>query len=193
LELVLVTPLPPRMMVRGQWQALRAQFKGPLLIALFVNAALLWLVAVHDPLGMSENAREDFCGIFCGGAALLLVDVYALSWVGMWLGARGKRHHRAVLATLGQVMVPSWLAILALVMSVYMANGISMEAFKVLVALWFLSSAVFSLRAAVTARRQLLHEFRRLATEPKIGAGPEPEEEGTPDLVGEPAVTRSFT
>jgi plasmid stabilization system protein ParE len=79
-------------------------------------------------------------------------------------------------------------------MSVLMANGISQDAFKVLVVLWFFFSATFSIRASVTAQRQLLHEFRRLATEPKTGAAPDPrEEEEALEVVAQPTVTKSYS
>ena len=56
-------------------------------------------------LAMGLEERALFRTIFLGGALLLPLDFYALSWMGMLMGLRSKSHSRAVLSTLGRVLV----------------------------------------------------------------------------------------
>jgi len=64
-----------------------------------------------DPMHMGTRDRAVFVELFAGGIVLLLADTYALRWVGMWMGLRARGHHRAILATLGRVMILPWLGV----------------------------------------------------------------------------------
>ncbi len=55
LELILVTPLTPGEIFAGQQRALLRHFRGPLVVLLLLNAALLWLVNGPDPIRASTG------------------------------------------------------------------------------------------------------------------------------------------
>jgi ABC-type transport system involved in cytochrome c biogenesis permease component len=94
LELLLSTPMADRELVRGQWLALRRQFLMPL-IAFVV---LEWfLVRYSQPEGVAL-AR----------LVMRLAEFMALGWVGMWLGLTARSLTRAIMGTVGLVLVLPW-------------------------------------------------------------------------------------
>jgi ABC-type transport system involved in cytochrome c biogenesis permease component len=112
LELLLVTPLPVDKILEGQRRALWVTFVFPTILALLANFGLFLLFIEPNPLRMGPQDRAVFCELVLGGVVVLLADIYALSWVGMWMGLRARRHHRAILGTLGRVMLAPWLVLL---------------------------------------------------------------------------------
>ncbi len=91
LELLLSTPLTAREILRGQWLALRRQFAMPL-------AAVLVLVFLLQ--------RQQFTlSTTLLNLAILLADLVTLGWVGMWLGLTARNLNRAILGTIGRVLV----------------------------------------------------------------------------------------
>ena len=165
LELLLATPLPPRMILRGQWLALQDHFIKPMVALLLVNATLLWLAErADDPMNVGDHERNTFRTMFVGGAVALWLDFRALSWTGMLLALRSKSHSRAVLSTLGRVMLLPWAGIFAFVIIGEIGRGLSGAAVGTFVFIWFLVGAILSLTAAAKAKRQLADDFRRLAT-----------------------------
>ena len=112
LELLLVTPLPVSQILEGQRRALWRTFAFPMALAFVTNVSLLWLFVGPDPGRMGPRERPMFCEFALGGAVILLADFYALTWVGMWMALRARHHNRAILATLGRVMLPPWLVLL---------------------------------------------------------------------------------
>jgi ABC-type transport system involved in multi-copper enzyme maturation permease subunit len=95
LELLLSTPLTPEDVLHGQWLALRRQFLRPLIVL----AALEFLLL--------QQAFST--GLAAMSVAMLVADVAALGWVGMWLGLSAKNLTRALLGTVGLVLVLPWL------------------------------------------------------------------------------------
>jgi hypothetical protein len=159
LELLLVTPLPVRTILSGQMQALRHHFKGPVAILLLLNLALCWLV-VSDPKPLDINGRDlgIFLELFAGGAVMLVVDFYALGWVGMWRGLNATKHHRAVVGTMLRVMGIPWLFVF---MFVFMRIGFrSPEGVMAAFAIWFLTGVVVDVIVGVVARQRLHALFR---------------------------------
>ena len=78
---------------------------------------LLWLPPWATKIAMTvvvlgfrkqmEMRNDDlflFCEMFSGGMLCLLADFYGLAWLGMWRGLTSKVHHRAIGATLAQIM-----------------------------------------------------------------------------------------
>lgn len=168
LGLLLATPLPPRTILRGQWLALREHFARPILAVLLVNATLFWFtVFPKNPMNMDREFRTMFRTIFLGGALLLLADFRALSWVGMLMALRAKNHARAVLATLGRVLLPPWAGIFFFVMLGVVGRGLSTATVRTIVFLWLLGGAIFSFSMAAGAERRLLNQFRALASRVK--------------------------
>jgi hypothetical protein len=177
LELLLVTPLPAESIVHGQWRALRRHFRWPLIAALFVNLAMIWRIVGPDPVDVGTEARRMFTWIFLGGILELFLDYRALVCVGMWMGARGQKHHRAVLATLGRVMLGPWLGIFLIVFLGMAGVFLSSGSAESVCAIWFIAGILYSLVIGLAARKRLLTEFRRIATgaesdEPRAVAAP---------------------
>jgi ABC-type transport system involved in multi-copper enzyme maturation permease subunit len=112
LELLLVTPLPIESILDGHWRALRRQFRPLLWMLTLMNLLLVIAMAVFSARQhMPEEIARTFTTMFVGGIGLLLSDCRAIGWVGMRLGVRGLRHHRAVLGTLARVVLPPWVLI----------------------------------------------------------------------------------
>lgn len=98
-------------------------------------------------------------------------DMFALGWVGMWMGLCSRNGSQATGATLVRICVLPWLALGFLVMCLALLD----EIFHVrlprwfnnggaLVILWFILSAANNLLFAGWAKRKLLSEFRTVAT-----------------------------
>ncbi|MDB6037595.1 MAG: hypothetical protein JWM99_1436 [Verrucomicrobiales bacterium] len=129
LELVLVTPLTVRQILRGQWLALFRQLGGPILAALFLHGLLFWAFLAfcgmeqHIPtrdmwrvlkanLMNMEDIRLEIFFLACVGitilasALILCLNLIALGWVGMWVGLRTKRPALATWIALTVVVLP---------------------------------------------------------------------------------------
>jgi len=173
LELLLATPLSPRAIVFGQWQALRRHFHGPMLALLIVNAVGFWAVAIANAARLPTSGRVFFGQAFVLGGVALLVDFYALSWVGMLMGLRSRRHNRAVLVTLARILSVPWLGVVLFVLVVTTAGGVREDDLPGYAFAWFAAGFVFSLVQATWARAELLDRFRRWASD-DVGVRPTP-------------------
>ena len=100
-ELLLSVPLTVPDIVRGQLLALRRQFLWPVLAALGVGVMLM--VATCRRPGDSANQA-----IWLAGMCMLVVDLVALSWVGMWRALVARSHNLATISTLARVLVLPW-------------------------------------------------------------------------------------
>jgi hypothetical protein len=112
---------------------------------------------------MPGEPRDFFANALVGGGVLLLLDFFALSWVGMHMGLRCRRHHRAVLATLVWVLLPPWLAILAIFLYLNLARGMSSSQMTVVWQLWIGLGVLTSVWLGLRARSRVLTGFRKLA------------------------------
>jgi ABC-type transport system involved in multi-copper enzyme maturation permease subunit len=164
LELLLVTPLQPRDILSGQQRALRRFFWMPTARLVLLNLALILLI--HYGLDIGSSDQRIFTGIFLGGILALFVDTFALSWIGMEMGLRGKRQHRAVLATLGRVLLPNWLGAFLLVFVARSGTGISHAEGDILIMSWFLLGFGIDLVLGLRAKQRLQRRFREIASEP---------------------------
>jgi ABC-type transport system involved in cytochrome c biogenesis permease component len=119
LELLLVTPLTHKQIISGQRRALKECFRGPMTLMLLINVLML-VALVINPLDMTGREQALFLSMYLGGAVALVLDVRALSQVGMWMALRRRRHHRAIFETLVRIMAPPWIAML---LGFFMAVG----------------------------------------------------------------------
>jgi ABC-type transport system involved in cytochrome c biogenesis permease component len=164
LELLLVTPLPVEAIVAGQRAALWAQFRRWIWALSLANiltfAAMLWFVR---RMHMRNNEELGiFTEILLGGTILLWLDFAALSWLGMWKGLKAKKHSRAVLGTLGQVIVLPWVCwFFFLFLAIASING-GPGAIGVFLACWFLLGAVIDGLSIAYARKKLARDFRAI-------------------------------
>jgi hypothetical protein len=179
LELLLATPLSPLDIVRGQLAALRRHFLRPMLLLSLVNVLFFWMALGPDPLSFGGKDAAIFGRIFFGGGVLLFVDFHALGWIGMLAGLRARRHTRAVASTLARLMLPAWLGLAAIFMLGAVGRNLGQETVSNLISAWFLCSGAYSIVMALSAKRQLLGNFRLLTAglpsrARRAGASPEP-------------------
>ena len=113
---------------------------------------------------MGTSDRRIFTGIFLGGIVALFADSFALSWIGMEMGLRGKRQPRAVLATLGRVLLPNWLFAFLLVFVAHSGAPISNIGWENLITSWFLLGLGIDLVLGLQARDRLHRRFREIAS-----------------------------
>ncbi|MDB6109013.1 MAG: type transporter, partial [Pedosphaera sp.] len=162
LELLLVTPLPERQIVSGQRRALLHLFKFPLAALVAVNVAPFWLIHGPNPLRINDD-RGILSILFLGSAVLLILDFFALGWAGMWTALRAKKHHRAVLSSLAQVMLPRLIALFVFWIILVNARNISSRAMAGFLLGWFILGGINDLLVALRARSKLRRQFRRCA------------------------------
>jgi ABC-type transport system involved in multi-copper enzyme maturation permease subunit len=164
LELLLVTPLPIRVLLAGQKAALRCHFRVALLMLCLLNAALTACVFLF-PKSLQMGRRDTllFSEIFLGGIVALFFDFNALGWVAMWRGLNSRQHHRAVVRTLLQLMGIPWLMVFFLIFlepNVGGDGGVAM-----VIGFWFAVGIVVDLVSAAAARTQLTLQFRLAAAQ----------------------------
>jgi hypothetical protein len=164
LELLLSTPMTVREILRGQWLALRRQFLGPVMLVLAVECLLM-------AAGLSDVSVEGERGLwvfFCIAYMIMLVaDLAALYWVGMWQGLTAKNAQRAANASMARILVVPWalIAVVMLLMVLAVMAGmpepnLGQQAF---LGLWFVLSLGVDFGFAAFARHKLLTEFRQVA------------------------------
>jgi hypothetical protein len=162
LELLLVTPLAVDKILRGHWQAFRRRFVVPVILAALANAALIWLIAVRNPVGMPREARFTFSLILLGGGALLFTDFLALGWVGMKEALLRKHHHWAALATFGWVMLPTLAGVSTAFLLAWSGN-VGPDSMRGMLILWFVFGAGYAIAQAQASKHRLASGLRNLA------------------------------
>ena len=95
LELLLSTPLSTGEILHGHWLAFRRQFAKPIFLLLVLGFFVFRIQAGTRPWLMNS--------------VLLVADVIALGWVGMWLGLTTRNVSRAILGSLTRIFVVPWL------------------------------------------------------------------------------------
>lgn len=159
LELILSTPLSVREIVRGQLLGLERQFAAPVFVVLLVDFVFL----------MSSRHETSWVWTWIAGMVVFLVDVVALSWLGMWRGLNSRRPNRAAAAALVRILFLPWM-----VFFLFMTVTVLLDSFgrrsglwesNAPVFIWFAISLAFAALFGVPARRKLLTQFRNVATQ----------------------------
>jgi ABC-type transport system involved in multi-copper enzyme maturation permease subunit len=165
-ELLLSTPLTENDILRGQLLALKRQFRGPVVVVLTVFF-LFAMAASSDALSQQEPQDQILWVLFWAAAMVMLVaDLMALYWVGMWEGLTARNPTRAATANLGRIMALPWIALGfgVLVASVAWPNTDETQGQKLFLGLWFGLGLAADLGFGAWARHRLLTEFRLAAT-----------------------------
>ena len=160
-ELLLSVPLTVHGIVRGQLLALRRQFMWPLLAVLGVE--LLFLVQMHRRASDWQQQAIWLAGMF-----MLVIDLVALSWVGMWRALVEKGHNRATISTLMRVLVLPWALFGAAVGAGEVWFGLALlqkwsPGWQFYLKLWMGFGLAADLVFGLTAWWQLRTRFRELA------------------------------
>jgi ABC-type transport system involved in multi-copper enzyme maturation permease subunit len=166
LELLLSTPLTVQDILHGQWLALKRQFLGPVLVTLLVF--FLFMLAASSDAMLLENSEDRALWIllWAAGMVMLLADLAALYWVGMWKALTAKNPARATAANFGRILVLPWvaLALAGLVAALLWPNAANEPVQKLFLGAWFVVGVAVDLGFGVWARHKLLTEFRLAAT-----------------------------
>ena len=164
LELLLSTPLSVPEILGGQALALSRQFLGPVLLTLALETTFLLAV----PSDISEP--DDRALWFSAGTAFMLMlvaDIVAMHWLGMWLALTAKNTNRAGGACLVRILFVPWclIAIVMLMLVLGAVTGIREPepGWKFFLGLWFCLGVGTDVVYAVWARHKLLHQFRLAA------------------------------
>jgi ABC-type transport system involved in multi-copper enzyme maturation permease subunit len=160
-ELLLSVPLTVQDIVRGQLRALRRQFLWPVVAGLGAGLFLLLIVRRRAP--GAENQAIWLVGMF-----MLVADLVALSWVGMWQGLVSRSHNLATVSTLTRVLILPW-AVFGAVVAAYNAwfelvLGKHWDpGWEFVLKLWMGLGLAADLFFGLTAWWQLRTRFRELA------------------------------
>jgi len=164
LELLLSTPLTVREILRGQRLALQRQFLGPVLAVLAADSVLMlapWRQTAH------ESDRNSYLMIWLAGMVLLVGDIAALYWVGMWQAIRSKNPNRAAGASVLRVLVLPWMlfALVSLVISFTTMRSGQEPGGSFFVSLWLVPGLAADIGFGLWSRSKLLSAFRLAAAQ----------------------------
>jgi len=163
LELLLSTALSVEDILRGQWLALARQFLAPVLLILGIFFVFL-LGTLRDP--GADDERLFFIWLYSMGMLMLVGDLVAMYWLGMWRGLTAKDPHRAFLGNLVRILLLPWIGIGAA--ALFIATAAAMVGYEpgnyTFINLWVLFGLAADVGFAAWARHQLQTKFRSAAT-----------------------------
>jgi hypothetical protein len=162
LELLLVSPLSISQIISAQAAALRSMFVAPLAILAILNSFVLWLIAGPDPMNMRGDGQVMMCELYFGGLVLLFLDAWALSWVGMLMGYRKRRHHWAIFGTLLRIVLLPWLGAFFFFLLSVGGRG-SPDTFIALALFYFFFVGLFDAALVAWAHQSLMSELREMS------------------------------
>ncbi len=122
-ELVLCTDQTPESLVRGFLAGLRWAIWPPMAFVVATTALLMIAALGRDAASMEVM---DLVLTFIAGAGILVLDLWAMAWCGMWTAISSNGFVRAWSLTVGQVLFLPW----ALYLAGLMALGIAAEFFE---------------------------------------------------------------
>jgi ABC-type transport system involved in multi-copper enzyme maturation permease subunit len=164
LELLLSSPLGVRDIAKGQDLALRRIFRWPVLTLIVAEVAMLLATLRQMRPDMSPL---DIWLLYGTAISTLLLDLWALKWVGLWLSLFGKSIERVLILTITRVLgIPTLIFALAagtLSAAVIVQN--ERIPFSAFLGLWLGISLPLSGIFALTARRNFLRYFREAASQ----------------------------
>ncbi len=152
LELLLSTPIPPPLFIRGQIQA-TARTWMPVAICL----------AVMNITWMTESSFQRELGFLIPcSIVLLLLDSYTLAWRALANALKGELYTRTVFRTFFQVIAPP-LALIAIILAAVIGTPTSKETIQGIFVFWFIASAAFDI-VLIRHSKTRLNRFRALAS-----------------------------
>ena len=131
---------------------------------------LIDVVFLLDPLtsrvAFADSTLFFWVKIFVASMILFIIDLYALSWLGMWKGLSGRFVNRAIFSNLISVLALPWIAFILIAILVEETSlrhlyGARDEEF--FLGVWFVLGCASSVYWAYLGRRRLVGELRRLA------------------------------
>ncbi|HEY0454937.1 MAG TPA: ABC transporter permease subunit [Verrucomicrobiae bacterium] len=160
LELLLSTSLPVPDILQGHWQSIKRLFAKPLLVLLAFEVLLLVVERLRWP---GPDPTFSKCLLFMlGNAIVLVMDCYALSWVGLWRAMNSKNPQAAFSSTVVRVLS---LPIFLLFGGSLACLPFAEFALQILVLAWVIFSLAVDIIFSISARARLPRDLRRIAVE----------------------------
>jgi len=163
LELVLSTTMTVKETLRGQWMALRGQFLGPVLTVIAIQ--LIFLVASLQRESFHDQPINPV--LWVTFMVLLVADLIALGWVGLWGALTSKKPSHLAGMTIARILCAPW--ILFILISI-LANALIEDVpsdpiltWKFFIGLWFGLGLLTDLGFGLGAALHLRSSFRALA------------------------------
>ncbi len=162
LELLLSTPLSVRNILHGQFLALRRQFLGPVVVVLV--AFFLFMVGESAEY-TSKEERTMWVLFWFASMVMLVADLVALYWVGMWQALTARNPTRAASQSFSRILVLPWAAfgLLSLLVGLLSINSNGGPGPGFFMGLWFVLGLAADIGFGFWARHKLLTEFRAAA------------------------------
>jgi hypothetical protein len=165
LELLITTPLSVRDIVRGQSLALQRQFAGP--VGVIIAVQIVFMLAQLK--GYENEDRTLWVCFWLAVTFMLLADLVALYWLGMWHGLTSRSLNHAAGASNSRILLLPWLLIgmVTLVLALVSRNSSSSPDLgpKFFLGLWFFLGVAVDIYFAADARSKLLTRFRTAAAQ----------------------------
>ncbi len=156
LELLLATRLTPADLLRGQLSALRRRFIVPLAAVTLMDLVVCGLAGEIEMKSGAGGMKTMLTGFLLW--MVLLADLYALAWVGMWSGFSTARTYRAILSCLARVLLVPAMIFAALIW----LTGPMGSQLPVLALAWLAITIITNLFFWVSATTSLEQGFKRL-------------------------------
>ncbi len=163
LELLLCTPIQVRDVLRGHSQSFYWQFFWPVFLVLLVCFAFL-LEPLTSRWALIDPSTRNWVRLFAISMMLFVLDLYALSWLGMWKGLNARFVNRAIFSNLITVLLLPWIVFIVFLMVGGMVSrgGGSVEEW--LLGIWFMIGCVNSGFWWYYGRQCLREQLRQVAT-----------------------------
>ena len=127
------------------------------------------MMAVTTDSMLLENPEDRALWVllWAAGMVMLVADLTALHWLGMWEGLTAKNPTRAALDNAGCILLLPWAGVMLgmLAASLLWPNADERPVLKFFLALWFVLSLAADLGFGAWARHRLLTAFRIAATQ----------------------------
>ena len=164
LEILLTTPLGDDAYLTGRMLSLKRQCFWPVLLVLAADFGLM--VAGCWDASVPSWEWLGWVAAFAVLAARLLVDLYTVSWVGVWQGLKAGDTGRAIRKTFFYVFVTRWLvfiAFMALLGAITQGRVFQTPVGAIVAAVQFVFMPVMSLQYLCQAMSELRDDLRVLA------------------------------
>ncbi len=169
LEILLTTPTSTSRLNRGMWRGLVRPLQFPIAFVVLTDLAVL---AIGERFRPAYDPSTLILWMAVWGLIITLaIDVWALSWIGLWEGITARTSLRAFKRTLGQVYgIP--LAIFAATLGLSPFNWYASLTHRVSepalgnILWWGIVSFVLMATFTFRAKRLLQEQFRQGASEP---------------------------
>ena len=172
LELLLSTPLTTHDLMRGHWLSLRRLFAAPLVV-LIVGGG------VWTTWSLLEEGRQDdhfsvatWIGVYAAQFLVFCADVWALGWLGLWMGVQSRNSRQASSRTQARVLMLPWLATMASMLGISLLMDLR-EPLGWWLGSWVFWSLLIDLAYARSAHRRLRNSLRDAALERHAAASGE--------------------